>query len=388
MWKRIKKFWYFTLGVITLPITTLVALGKLFASWYKSSKRLVRILLLSLVGAFVALIATAFIVDYIDNIQRQRRLEQRHGTEYISQVLERHIFYNKPSKMYNHKTQSYVIDTLDHIFQYQLSDTIVIYTDIRRHDYNSKRGFLNIKSGEVIIPAREYRKAWHFSEGLAAVVKGDKVGFINTQGEVVIPFIFDYAESTEYLWDFGYMFYDGYSIMTDSSRKFGIINKAGQWVVEPQYDRISGIDEYGFRKVELDGKYGLMKSDGALVYNVEYDEVTVYDGDNIVLAKNGRKWKENSRGQVTAKNLFDSTTPLIIYVLNPDDDYDTILTPYVAYQVCDRYGVMDSQTGEILCPALFTDIEIVGKELFEVSSDEADIPYSLYLTSNDLRKMR
>lgn len=388
MWKRIKKFWYFTLGVITLPITTLVALGKLFASWYKNSKRLVRILLLSLVGAFVALIATAFIVDYIDDIQRQRRLEQSHGTEYISQVLERHIFYNKPSKMYNHKTQSYVIDTLDHIFQYQLSDTIVIYTDIRRHDYNSKRGFLNIKSGEVIVPAREYRKAWHFSEGLAAVVKEDKVGFINTQGEVVIPFIFDYAESTEYLWDFGYMFYNGYSIMTDSSRKFGIINKAGQWVVEPQYDRITGIDEYGFRKVELDGKYGLMKSDGTLVYNVEYDEVTVYDGDNIVLAKNGRKWKENSRGQVTAKNLFDSTTPLIIYVLNPDDDYDTILTPYVAYQVCDRYGVMDSQTGEILCPALFTDIEIVGKELFEVSSDEADIPYSLYLTSNDLRKIR
>lgn len=388
MWKRIKKFWYFTLGVITLPITTLVALGKLFASWYKNSKRLFRIVLLSLVGAFVALIATAFIVDYIDDIQRQRRLEQRHGTEYISQVLERHTFYNKPSKMYNHKTQSYVIDTLDHIFQYQLSDTIVIYTDIHRHNYNSKRGFLNIKSGEVIVPARKYRKAWHFSEGLAAVVKENKVGFINTQGEVVIPFIFDYAESTEYLWDFGYMFYNGYSIMTDSSCKFGIINKAGQWVVEPQYDRISGIDEYGFRKVELNGKYGLMKSDGTLVYNVEYDEVTVYDGDNIVLAKNGRKWKENSRGQVTAKNLFDSTTPLIVYVLNADGDCDSILTPYVAYQVCDRYGVMDSQTGEILCPALFTDIEIVGKELFEVSSDEADIPYSLYLTSNDLRKMR
>jgi hypothetical protein len=37
----------------------------------------------------------------------------------------------------------------------------------------------------------EYENAWSFSEGLAAVLKGDKLGFIDTKGRIAVPFIYD-----------------------------------------------------------------------------------------------------------------------------------------------------------------------------------------------------
>ena len=39
----------------------------------------------------------------------------------------------------------------------------------------------------------KYYSGWYFSEGLAAVSANGKFGFINRQGETVIPFRFDDA---------------------------------------------------------------------------------------------------------------------------------------------------------------------------------------------------
>lgn len=41
----------------------------------------------------------------------------------------------------------------------------------------------------------QYDELYPFSEGLAAVKKNDKFGFINTQGELVIPCQYQYAGS-------------------------------------------------------------------------------------------------------------------------------------------------------------------------------------------------
>lgn len=55
----------------------------------------------------------------------------------------------------------------------------------------NKWGYINNK-GEEIIPC-EYTSAQKFSEGLAPVGKNDSVGFINSQGKIVIPFDFKFA---------------------------------------------------------------------------------------------------------------------------------------------------------------------------------------------------
>ena len=41
---------------------------------------------------------------------------------------------------------------------------------------------------------KQYKHAWHFSEGLAAVVADNgKVGFINYDNEMVIPAVYEFV---------------------------------------------------------------------------------------------------------------------------------------------------------------------------------------------------
>ena len=100
----------------------------------------------------------------------------------------------------------------------------------------NKRGYINVNTGRIVIDAEvnDYRKAWVFSEGLAAVKRAGKVGFINVENEVVIPFQFDYSYKCR-MWDFAYLFHNGYCIMTNKSGDLGLIDKGGNWVVEPGF---------------------------------------------------------------------------------------------------------------------------------------------------------
>lgn len=50
----------------------------------------------------------------------------------------------------------------------------------------------------------QYNHAWHFSEGLAAVVADNgMIGFINHDNEMVIPAIYDYVVDYDYLFEDG-----------------------------------------------------------------------------------------------------------------------------------------------------------------------------------------
>ena len=103
-------------------------------------------------------------------------------------------------------------------------DPVVIY------NLNGKRGYYDVATRRFITGA-EFSHAWIFSEGLAAVAKYDKkeyctlVGFINEEGEVVIPFQYEYVKGHDY------MFVDGFAFIPDRWGSGGeVINKAGEVV--------------------------------------------------------------------------------------------------------------------------------------------------------------
>ena len=56
----------------------------------------------------------------------------------------------------------------------------------------SEYGFVN-KEGEEVVPLGLYDFVNEFSEGLVAVEKGGKQGYLNREGEEVIPLIYDDA---------------------------------------------------------------------------------------------------------------------------------------------------------------------------------------------------
>jgi len=71
-------------------------------------------------------------------------------------------------------------------------DDMARFVVINHDTGDAKYGFLNAK-GKVIIPA-QYEELRDFSEGLSLFRKGDKVGYIDINGKVVIDAVFDIPE--------------------------------------------------------------------------------------------------------------------------------------------------------------------------------------------------
>jgi hypothetical protein len=72
--------------------------------------------------------------------------------------------------------------TWDYIFKSKSSKQILVEKD-------SLYGYID-KNGNILIKP-QFKEANLFSEGLAAVSNGEKYGFINTSGEIIIPYFYD-----------------------------------------------------------------------------------------------------------------------------------------------------------------------------------------------------
>ena len=208
------------------------------------------------------------------------------------------------------------------------NDSLAVYT------YFDKQGYINVNNNKVVISARkkDYEMAWLFSEGLAAVMKDGKIGFINEKNEVVIPFEFLYSSKCRC-----YKFENGHCVVQTKDGKMGIIDTAGRWVLEPVYDLIQSFP------------------------------------DCILLVKDGKKWQVDLDGNIVQPFLYDYSE-ILQYPVGVDESgkarYE--LSDYLKYRVVERYGVMNRITGKVLIPAIYADVNMLSKELFEVQCTRND----------------
>lgn len=78
-------------------------------------------------------------------------------------------------------------------------------------------------------PALAWEKWGEYTEGMIPVTEGDKWGYANASGSLVIPLRFASAEH----------FYLG-SAMVKENGKYGLIRQDGLWLLEPVYDELTG----------------------------------------------------------------------------------------------------------------------------------------------------
>ncbi len=95
---------------------------------------------------------------------------------------------------------------------------------------DGQAGYIN-RTGRVVIPL-VYDDTYPFSEGLGLVKKDGMYGFVDLEGEVIEP---------------GYLsagsFSGGLAVVETEKGDWGYINRNGDWVIEPQYDRAWGFSE-------------------------------------------------------------------------------------------------------------------------------------------------
>jgi hypothetical protein len=102
------------------------------------------------------------------------------------------------------------------------------------------------------------------SDDRAEVWRGEKSGYIDRNGAIAIPFKFEI--------DAGFTgFKDGMPAAAKLGGRLGLIDRAGNWVVEPAYDSISnyggkpGTPQFTGFVVSRRGKYGLLDPSGNIV---------------------------------------------------------------------------------------------------------------------------
>lgn len=111
---------------------------------------------------------------------------------------------------------------------------------------NNKYGFIN-SAGEVVIPYR-FDAVFSFSEGMAAVSVNDKWGYINHSGVSVIPYRFDNAKS----------FSEGYAPVCVNG-KWGFVDREGKCQIPYKYDNLNCFSE-GLAAAEYQGEWGFIDS--------------------------------------------------------------------------------------------------------------------------------
>lgn len=195
---------------------------------------------------------------------------------------------------------------------------------------DGKRGYYNSYTGKIVVEA-QYRRAWVFSEGLAAVQKNGHIGFINRKGDVVIPFRYPYHGNPLY----EFIFKNGHCVVADTTGKCGMINRKGEWTIQPEYDNIDAFEEYVI--VSRAGVRKQMTYDEKIINSFVVDHISA-------LTYTETERYENKDGE-------------IVYM---DKEVKTGL---FSYRVGGRCGLMDSNCRRLTEP-LYSRIIAVDKNMY------------------------
>ena len=163
-----------------------------------------------------------------------------------------------------------------------------------------KYGFSDVFDNIVIL--YKYNDAKQFNEGLAAVANHEnKYGFINKKDSIVIPFKYDYASS------FGEYEFEGLAIvkmMNDwylnphmTYGMMGFINHQGELVVPMIYNTFAYDREFGlFRVTNQKGNFGWLDKKAKEVIPCEHDSIIDISNNIFTLRKGSKIVRYDNKG--------------------------------------------------------------------------------------------
>lgn len=161
---------------------------------------------------------------------------------------------------------------------------------------DKKDGYIN-PEGEVVIPL-EYDEAYCFNCGVARVKKNDKWGFINPKGEVVADF--QYADAGDFSEDLApvmknnkvyfintngkevfeldskyvveSVFREGLCLVMNERGALGFINKKGELVIPCKYEDAGLFIDGEAEVITLDGKHCMIDKEGNITQNLRSED--------------------------------------------------------------------------------------------------------------------
>ena len=219
---------------------------------------------------------------------------------------------------------------------------------------NNKFGFVNLRN-DIIIP---FDYDWDsffkflnlnlfpiFNEGIVFLKKKDKWGALDTNGKIVIPFIYEsygFHDLIDFSSEKGFV--DNF-VNVKFNGKWGIIDRNGKTIIPFEYDMC-----YHFYKnlavVKLNNKYGVFDKSNKQIIPFIYDEISNIKGSLFKIKFNSKYGLIDRTGNLIVDPIYD--------YLNNDMDYNIVTQ-------CGKKGVISSN-GKVIIDLMYQDVAVFKQD--------------------------
>ncbi len=192
------------------------------------------------------------------------------------------------------KRQEILIPLEYDILSHDVDDRLIFFR--KGEDYFDPNGFFDLKGNIVLQAKNGYRYSFDFEDGLVEMFHGDKCGFVDKKGNVIIPLDYTYPKP----------FYKG-SAPVHINDGFFLINKRNE-IISKKYDWI-GYERDGLRKVynkvyfekndflKTKYKHGYIDEKGNVIIPLIYDSADDFRDGSAKVELNGEEFSINKQGQ-------------------------------------------------------------------------------------------
>ena len=198
---------------------------------------------------------------------------------------------------------------------------------------DGKWGFID-KTGNQIIPCL-YDSVHGFHDGLATVQLNNKWGAVNNVGELIIPYSYNdpllFSEGLAKviingkvgyintkgelqipcIYDNATSFKEGYTSV-ELNGKLGYIDRTGKMIIPCMYDINDYIDnpfhsvQHGYFPIYLDGKWGMLDKQGHMIIPCKYDKLLpVEDNGECIVILNDKEGYINIKNEYILPLIYD-----------------------------------------------------------------------------------
>lgn len=162
--------------------------------------------------------------------------------------------------------------------------------------------FLKIDMNGLIVERFDRPEAieelYEESEGLRAIKKDNRYGFVDSRGRLRIANRYENVKS----------FSDSRAAVMIRG-KWGYINHEDQIAIQPVYDQVEQFKN-GYAVVRLKDQYGLIDKSGKLVIPARYESIDLLEDKRVKVKQNGLWGLSENNGRILLQPKFETLLPL------------------------------------------------------------------------------
>lgn len=273
-------------------------------------------------------------------------------------VFAKQSYSDKPGYIQNFVTGDVIERGIDWVALPVDEDSLIVYSK------KGKRGYMNRFSGQIAIPAK-YPKAWVFSNGMAAVMQNDSIIFIDHSGNPVSGKKYVYNPKNN-----GYVYHGGYCAIAINDGKMGLIDKAGNWAVEPEYDWIVSETKNYWRARKGDNLSGLwyaINDKAEVITETGYPEISITEDAGVIATLPNHLQVSYGFDGVKSDNFILCYIDDLTYYLpelDENGDRKVGFSTLMRYRVADGHEGLCTVNGDIITEPLYWQINPISKDTY------------------------